>query len=77
MTEQIDEQTQIAVEKLLGKKRFDVVAQEFVYYSKVVWAYDEIEAERIATDDGFTNEEIFDGDDFKVISVEEVADDTK
>ena len=77
MTEQTDEQTQIAVNKLMGKKRFEVLAQEWVYYAKIVWAHDEYEAERIATDEGFTNEEIYDGDSFEIREVEEIVDDTK
>ena len=77
MTEQTDEQTQIAVEKLLGKKKFDVSASELVYYSKIVWAHDEEDAIRIALDEGFVNEDIFDGADFEINGAEEVVDDTK
>ena len=77
MTEQTDEQTQIAVNKLMGKKRFEVLAQEWVYYAKIVWAHDEYEAIRIALDEGFVNEDIFDGADFEINGAEEVADDTK
>ena len=77
MTEQIDPQAQIAVNKLLGKKRFDVSASELVYYSKIVWAHDEEDAIRIALDEGFVNEDIFDGADFEINGAEEIADDTE
>ena len=76
MTDQAQDQAVIdAAEKLLGKKRYEVFASELVYYAKIVWAYDEDEAEKIASEEGFNNEHIYDGDNFDISGVEELEDD--
>ena len=38
---------------------------------KEVWAYDEDEAQTLANNEGFGNEDIFDGADFEITDVEE------
>jgi hypothetical protein len=60
-----------AANKLLGKKQFNVFARETVYSCKKVWAYDEDEAEKLASEEGFGNDDIFDGADFEITEVEE------
>lgn len=63
---------QEALNKVEGLKQYEVYATELVYYAKKVWAKDEEDAQRVATDEGFTNQEIYDGYDFEVTEVEEV-----
>jgi hypothetical protein len=60
-----------AANKLLGKKLYKVYARETVYSMKEVWAYDEDEAQKLASETGFGNEDIFDGADFEITDVEE------
>jgi hypothetical protein len=66
-----DQPTEEAVNKLLGKKLYKVYARETVYSMKEVWAYDEDEAQTLANNEGFGNEDIFDGADFEITDVEE------
>jgi hypothetical protein len=66
-----DTEIQDAANKLLGKKKFNVYARETVYSCKKVWAYTEDEAEKLASEKGFGNEDIFDGADFEITEVEE------
>lgn len=60
---------------LLGLKEYDVYARETVYSLKRVWALNEDDAEKVAHDEGFTNEDIIDGADFEITEVEEIAED--
>jgi hypothetical protein len=66
-----DTEVQDAANKLLGKKKFNVFARETVYSSKKVWAYTEGEAEKLASETGFDNDDIFDVVDFEITDVEE------
>jgi len=65
-----DQSTEEAVNKLLGKKLYHVYARETVYSRKDVWAMDADEAETLANNEGFTNDEIIDGDNFEITDVE-------
>lgn len=38
-------------ERLEGKRKFELLSRETVYYSRVIWAKDEEEAEAIAHDE--------------------------
>jgi hypothetical protein len=70
-----DQTTEHAVQKLLGKKQYEVLASEKVYYSKRVWAYDEADAETVASDEGFSLKDIYDGNFFEITDIEEVKND--
>ena len=66
------DEEQSALNKIEGLKQYEVYATEQVYYAKKVWAKDEEDAQRIANDEGFTNQEIYDGYDFEITEVEEI-----
>lgn len=68
----LSEAEQVAMNKIAGLKQYDVYASETVYYLKKIWAMDESDAEKRACEDGFTNDEILDGDNFQVNEVLEV-----
>jgi hypothetical protein len=65
-----DQPTEEAVNKLLGKKLYHVYARETVYSRKDVWAMDADEAETLANNEGFSTDEIIDGDNFEITDVE-------
>lgn len=74
MSTELNVVEQEALNKVEGLKQYGVYASELVYYAKKVWAKDEEDAQRVATDEGFTNQEIYDGYDFEITEVEEVSD---
>lgn len=73
MSTELNVVEQEALNKVEGLKQYGVYATELVYYAKKVWAKDEEDAQRVATDEGFTNQEIYDGYDFEITEVEEIV----
>jgi hypothetical protein len=69
---ELTEVEQTAMNKIAGLKQYEVYASELVYYAKKVWAVDEEDARRKANEEGFSNQEIYDGHDFEMHEVEEV-----
>lgn len=65
-----NKQSEVAVNKLLGKKQFVVSARETVYYETIVWATDADEAETIVYENGVETDCIIDGDGFEIYEVE-------
>lgn len=73
-----DDKVTEAVDKLLGLKTFEVFATETVYYAKKIQAYT-LEEVYSLVDSGqveFTNEDMYDGDNFSFDEVKEVTDES-
>lgn len=68
---ELTEREQEALNKVEGLKKYTVYTSELVYYSKEVWANNEMDAQLIANEAGFTNDDIYDGDNFEINGVEE------
>ena len=71
MSNKVTKKEQDAIDKLLGKKDYYVVASETVYYRKRVKAHSEEDArEMVATGDVDFGEPMY-GQNFEVVSIEE------
>ena len=73
MTNKVTKKEQDAIDKLLGKKDYYVVASETVYYRKRVKAHSEEEArEMVANGDVYMEtEDIYESDYFEITNVAE------
>ena len=58
-------------QRMNGKKEYEVLSRETVYYSRTVWATSKEEAERICNDEGDWGQAV-DGSDFVLDGIEEV-----
>lgn len=68
------EAEQVALNKVEGLKQYEVMAKETVYYSKVVWAKDELDAQSIMNRQGYELSDIYDSAYFEYTDTEEVSD---
>lgn len=65
-----DDTAEEVANRLEGKRKFEVMSRETVYYSRVVWATNAEEAENICMEEGDWGEAV-DWDNFDVDGVEE------
>lgn len=59
------------INRMEGKKKYDVLSRETVFYCRTVWAESEIEAEELCANEGDWGEAV-DYDNFEIDEVMEI-----